>query len=63
VKQLHPGHTPSLVSSDGDGHMAVEKWSSVANQVANIHHGHGDILTSCKHEELDGRQWILNGMF
>jgi hypothetical protein len=53
----------SAASSDGDGQMAVEKWSSVANHVVNIHHGHGDKFTSCEHEELDGRQWILNGMF
>lgn len=48
-------------SSNGTGEMVLQKWQSILNHVANIHHGHGDQFQKCQHGPLEERAWIKQG--
>ncbi|XP_017266375.1 uncharacterized protein LOC108232837 [Kryptolebias marmoratus] len=50
----------TAASSGGDADMAVQKWTSVARHICNIHEGHGDVFPRCQHGETD-RQWLEHG--
>uniref|UniRef100_A0A096M640 Uncharacterized LOC103145668 n=1 Tax=Poecilia formosa TaxID=48698 RepID=A0A096M640_POEFO len=39
----------TAATSGGDADMAVQKWTSVARHVCNIHEGHGDLFPRCEH--------------
>ncbi|XP_076085026.1 uncharacterized protein LOC143055858 isoform X2 [Mytilus galloprovincialis] len=45
-------------SSQGDGEMVTQKWSSILNHITNIHEGHGPKFPACLHDTLDDREWI-----
>lgn len=47
-------------SSDGDGELVRQKWTSITNHIANIHESHGDKFQSCQHGNLD-RIWFKPG--
>ncbi|XP_043996833.1 uncharacterized protein LOC122844979 isoform X3 [Gambusia affinis] len=50
----------TAATSGGDADMAVQKWTSVARHVCNIHEGHGDVFPRCEHGQMN-RQWVENG--
>ncbi|XP_014839050.1 PREDICTED: uncharacterized protein LOC106915745 [Poecilia mexicana] len=50
----------TAATSGGDADMAVQKWTSVARHVCNIHEGHGDLFPRCEHGQMS-RQWVENG--
>ncbi|KAL5019114.1 hypothetical protein ScPMuIL_004836 [Solemya velum] len=50
----------AAASSNGDGDLVEEKWTSVARHVVNIHEDHGQKFQRCEHEEIT-RAWIEKG--
>ena len=50
-------------TSNGNGELLVEIWKSVVNHVANKHQGHGALYPSCRHGELEDREWIKSGNY
>jgi hypothetical protein len=48
-------------TSDGNSELLLQKWKSILNHVANIHHGHGDKYPNCEHGPLEERLWIKKG--
>lgn len=49
------------MSSDGNGELVYEKWTSILNHVCNIHEGHGQQFQICEHGDLEDRAWIKKG--
>jgi len=48
-------------TSDGDADLMRAKWLSIDRHVVNKHHDHGVVYDSCEHDELDCRNWIIEG--
>ncbi|XP_021351033.1 uncharacterized protein LOC110448878 [Mizuhopecten yessoensis] len=44
-------------SSEGNGELVRQKWTSILNHITVIHEGHGDLFQSCQHGDIS-RNWI-----
>ena len=48
-------------SSQGDGELVRQKWQSISNHVANIHHGHSERYPKCLHGTINDSAWLVSG--
>ncbi|XP_062588586.1 uncharacterized protein LOC134250245 isoform X2 [Saccostrea cucullata] len=67
IKSLvnHLYWVPSSAPDDEDSELRWEKWTSITNQVQNIHEGHGQHFQRCEHGDLDPaarrKRWLRPG--
>ncbi len=52
----------SVTSSEGNADLAIEKWTSVCNHVAEIHEHDGPLYKNCTHGEVDNN-WLERGTY
>ncbi|XP_071950193.1 uncharacterized protein [Antedon mediterranea] len=51
----------SVVTSNGNGDLALAKWDSITNHIVDIHSGHSDLFPACIHGPAQKKNFFTPG--